>query len=184
MAFAIPECNRGDQSKEHRNGGCRRVDRKSPQKLYCAPRDLKDPIERGSGGRMQIPPMNRSAGRYGVSKTRSDRRSRELVALGYLKTPGDRNIVRRLIPDDSIRMAIHLNTSAWSFSARPALPGIESGTIAPEVEITDYPHLRREIPAGISPGSRISMARPSPGKGLCPSVCASAELGSGGQSIP
>lgn len=120
------------------------VDRKSPQKLYCQLLEiLRDPIERGEWKvGMQIPTEEQICGRYGVSKTTVRSAIEELVALGYLKKlQGIGTFVRRLIPDDSIRMAIHLNTERMEFSATHHYHVIENGTEAPEVEITDYLNL-------------------------------------------
>lgn len=121
------------------------LDRKSPQKLYCQLLEiLKDPIERGEWKvGMQIPTEEKICGRYGISKTTVRSAIEELVALGYLKRlQGIGTFVRRLIPDDSIRMAIHMNTERMEFSAVHRYQLIESGTILPEVEIADYLQLQ------------------------------------------
>jgi GntR family transcriptional regulator len=121
------------------------VDRKSPQKLYCQLLEiLKDPIERGEWKvGMQIPTEERICERYGVSKTTVRSAIEELVALGYLKKlQGVGTFVRRLIPDDSIRMAIHMNTERMEFSAVHRYHVIEYGTSRPEVEIADYLQLQ------------------------------------------
>ena len=121
------------------------VDRKSPQKLYCQLLDiLKDPIERGEWKvGMQIPTEEQICGRYGVSKTTVRSAIEDLVTLGYLKKlQGIGTFVRRLIPDNSIRMAIHLNTERMEFSAVHRFHVIENGTVRPEVEIADYLQLR------------------------------------------
>lgn len=121
------------------------VDRKSPQKLYCQLLEiLKDPIERGEWKvGMQIPTEEQICGRYGVSKTTVRSAIEELVALGYLKKlQGVGTFVRRLIPDDSIRMAIHLNMECMEFSAVHRYHVIENGTIRTEVEIADYLQLQ------------------------------------------
>jgi len=117
------------------------VDRTRPQKLYCQLLEiLREPIERGEWKvGMQIPTEEQICSQYRVSKTTVRSAIEELVALGYLKKlQGVGTFVRRLIPDDSIRMAIHLNAERMEFSAAHRYQVIESGTLQPEIEIADY----------------------------------------------
>lgn len=120
------------------------VDRTRPQKLYCQLLEiLREPIERGEWKvGMQIPTEEQLCGRYCVSKTTVRSAIEELVALGYLKKlQGLGTFVRRLVPDDSIRMAIHLNMERLEFSALHRYRVIGSGTAVPGVEIADYLNL-------------------------------------------
>ena len=164
------------------------VDRKNPQKLYCQLLDiLKDPIERGEWKvGMQIPTEEQICGRYGVSKTTVRSAIEELVALGYLKKlQGIGTFVRRLILDDSIRMAIHLNTERMEFSAVHRYHVIGNGTVRPEVEISDYlqlqpgescSHLLRVLLLDGQPLAVESL--------FVPSALCVADLGERGMAIP
>jgi GntR family transcriptional regulator len=120
------------------------VDRRSPRKLYCQLLEiLREPIERGewkSG--MQIPTEEQLCGRYRVSKTTVRSAIEELVALGYLKkVQGKGTFVRRTIPEESFRMAIHMNAERMEFSAAHRCHVIEDGTAQPEVLTADYLNL-------------------------------------------
>jgi len=167
------------------------VDRRSPQKLYCQLLEiLKDPIERGEWKvGMQIPTEEQICGRYGVSKTTVRSAIEELVALGYLKKlQGVGTFVRRLIPDDSIRMAIHMNTERMEFSAVHNHHVVENGTVRPEVEIADYlqlqpgescSHLVRVL---LLDGMPLAVERLFVPSGLC--VGDLGDLGERGAAIP
>lgn len=120
------------------------VDRARPQKLYYQLLEiLKDPIERGEWKvGMQIPTEEQICSQYRVSKATVRSAIEELVALGYLKKlQGIGTFVRRLIPDDSIRMAIHLNTERMEYSAVQRYRVIEGRKVQPGVEIGDYLNL-------------------------------------------
>lgn len=120
------------------------VDRRRPQKLYCQLLEiLRAPIKRGEWKvGSQIPTEEQLCARYGVSKTTVRSAIEELVALGYLsKLAGKGTFVRRMIPEESIRMAIHLNAERMEFNAAHHYHLIESGTMQPGVEVTDYLHL-------------------------------------------
>lgn len=120
------------------------VDRKSPQKLYCQLLEiLREPIERGEWKvGVRIPTEEQLCGRYRVSKTTVRSAIEELVALGYLKKlQGKGTFVKRAVPEDSFRMAIHMNAERVEFSAVHRYHELENGTCRPEVEIADYLHL-------------------------------------------
>lgn len=120
------------------------VDRARPQKLYCQLLAiLREPIERGEWTvGMQIPTEEQLCERYRVSKTTVRSAIEELVALGYLrKIQGKGTFVRRLIPEESIRMTIYLNAERMEFTAAHRSHVIGSGTVQPEVEIADYLNL-------------------------------------------
>jgi len=120
------------------------VDRTKPQKLYCQLLQiLREPIERGEWKvGVQIPTEEQLCGQYQVSKTTVRSAIEELVSLGYLnKLQGKGTFVRRAIPEDSFRMAIHVNAERMEFSAAHRYQELENGTCRPEVEIVDYLHL-------------------------------------------
>jgi len=120
------------------------VDRTKPQKLYCQLLQiLREPIERGEWKvGVQIPTEEQLCGKYHISKTTVRSAIEELVGLGYLqKLQGKGTFVRRAIPEDSFRMAIHVNAERMEFSAVQRYHELENGTCRPEVEIADYLHL-------------------------------------------
>lgn len=120
------------------------VDRTSTRKLKCQLLEiLRAPIERGEWKvGMQIPTEEQLCGRYGISKSTVRSAIEELVALGHLKKlQGKGTFVRRMIPEESIRMAILLNAERMEFSAVQRYHELENGTCPPEVEITDYLNL-------------------------------------------
>lgn len=125
------------------------VDRKSPQKLYCQLLAiLRGPIERGEWkDGLQIPTEGQLCSQYQISKATVRVAIEELVALGYLKKiQGKGTFVRRKIPEECIRMAIHLNAERMEFSAVQRYHVIESGAIQPEIEIADYLNLNSGDP--------------------------------------
>lgn len=125
------------------------VDRTRPQKLYCQLLQiLREPIERGEWKvDMQIPTEEQLCDQYRVSKTTVRAAIEELVALGYLKKlQGKGTYVRRMIPLQSIRMAIHLNAERMEFNGVQRYHVIEEGIVEPEVLIADYLNLNTEAP--------------------------------------
>lgn len=120
------------------------VDRTSTRKLKCQLLQiLREPIERGEWKvGTQIPTEEQLCERYCVSKTTVRSAIEELVALGYLKKfQGRGTFVKRAIPEDSFRMAIHMNAERMEFGTVHRYHELESGTCRPEVEIADYLHL-------------------------------------------
>lgn len=117
------------------------VDRKNPQKLYCQLLAiLREPIERGEWKvGLQIPTEEQLCDRHQVSKATVRTAIDELVSSGYLKKiQGKGTFVRKKLPEECIRMAIHLNAERMEFSAVQGYHELESGTCPAEVEIADY----------------------------------------------
>lgn len=117
------------------------IDRKRPQKLYCQLLDiLRDPIERGEWKvGSQIPTEEQLCVRYRVSKTTVRSAIEELVALGYLtRLAGKGTFVRRIIPEESIRMALYLNAERMEFNAVQHYHVLECETVRPDLEVADY----------------------------------------------
>jgi GntR family transcriptional regulator len=136
-----PSATYGYQKKEYQEMNISVVDRTSSQKLKCQILTiLREPIERGEWKvDMQIPTEEQLCERYGVSKTTVRSAIEELVALGYLsKLQGKGTFVRKAIPENGIRMAIHLNAERMEFSAVQRYHELENGMCKPEVEIADY----------------------------------------------
>lgn len=122
------------------------VDRTSTRKLKCQLLQiLREPIERGEWQvGLQIPTEEQLCGQYHVSKATVRAAIAELVASGHLKkNQGKGTFVRRMIPEECIRMAIHLNAERMEFSAVQRYHVIGSGTVQPEVEIADYLNLKQ-----------------------------------------
>ncbi|HEY5998190.1 MAG TPA: GntR family transcriptional regulator [bacterium] len=117
------------------------VDRRRPDKLYAQLLQiLRRPIERGEwkdGER--IPTEDDLCVRYGVSKTTVRSAIEELVAMGYLqKVQGKGTFVRRRIPEECIRMAIHLNAERMEFSVAPRYQVLERATVPPPADVADH----------------------------------------------
>lgn len=116
------------------------LDRRKPQNLHRQLLEiLKGPIEQGDwkvGAR--IPSEAQLRGLYQVSKTTVRQAIEELVSFGYLsKVQGRATFVRRRIPGQSRRMAIHLNAEWEEFDSPRQCYVVEEAIARPDLEIAD-----------------------------------------------